>query len=319
MSYENLDKFNKTGDNPINLKRIEKTILINYKIILLGLGEISVLIVGERINSSIKQVEKAIRTRDVAFIKREVRLQAEAGAQVIDINAGTMIKTEEEDLVWLAQIVHEAADINDSIRIAIDSAKPDVIKAVLLEIVRISKEQKPIINSVTAEKEKLDAILPLAIKFNAQLVGLCMNEQGIPDDPKKRCGLGSEILHAAAEHQIPPEDVFLDPLIFPVSTNIKNGLQALEIIKLLKVMNSKVKTIIGLSNISYGLPNRPLLNQTFMVIAMSCGLDAAILNPLDKRLMSMITTAEAILGNDDFCMNYITAYRKGELENYIQF
>ncbi|WP_455392593.1 dihydropteroate synthase [[Eubacterium] cellulosolvens] len=273
------------------------------------------LVIGERINSSIKKIEEAIQAKDTAFIQREAQQQVAAGADVIDLNAGTFLKTEPEELVWLLRTVNEVID--PEIGLALDSANPEALQAGLAELEQLSRgaeDNKPIINSVTAEPEKLATVLPLVKKYDAQLVGLCMSAHGIPDEPEKRAALGSEILNAATENQIPASDIYLDPLVLPVSTDTKKGSQALETLRLLKFLNPEVKTIIGLSNISYGLPEKPLLNQAFMVMAMVYGLDAAILNPLDKRLMSMIKAGEVILGNDDYCMNYIKAYRAGELE-----
>ena len=157
--------------------------------------------------------------------------------------------------------------------------------------------------------------MPLITKYNAQLVGLCMDQHGIPDEPQKRLELGTEIINTAEEYEIPINDLYLDPLVLPVSTDTKKGQITLDTLKLIKGSYPEVNTIIGLSNISYGLPVKPLLNQTFMVLAMRAGLNAAILNPLDKRLMSMIRAADVILGNDDYCMDYIKAFRAGELSD----
>ncbi len=273
------------------------------------------LVIGERINSSIKKIEKAIQSKDSGLIQQEAQQQEAAGANVIDLNAGTFIKTEPEELVWLIQMV--TGIVEASTGIAIDTTNLDALEAGLGELKnrrRIS-DNKPIINSVTAEKDKLDDVLPLVKRYDAQLVGLCMNRQGIPDDPKKRCALGSEILVKVKENQIPIQDIYLDPLVMPVSTDTQKGVQALTALKLVKELDPEVKTIIGLSNISYGLPMKPLLNQAFMVMAMVHGLDAAILNPLDKRLMSLIKASDTIMGNDEFCMNFIAAYRAGQLED----
>jgi 5-methyltetrahydrofolate--homocysteine methyltransferase len=291
---------------------------MNYELYSSLYGEYIVLIIGERLNSSIKKVYSAIETKDTNFINVEAKQQVQSGAHVIDLNAGALIKSEPEDLIWMIKTVHEVLEPN--VRIAIDSVNPQAIAGaldVLTELGRISPknpESKPIINSVTAEKDKLEVVLPLVKKYNAQLVGMCMGAHGIPEEPEQRCELGSEILQAAAKEQIPAGDIYLDALVLPISTDAKKGVVALETIKLLKELDSDVQTIIGLSNISYGLPVKPLLNQSFIVMAMTVGLDAALLNPMDTRLMAMIKAAEAILGNDDFCMKYIKAYRNGELE-----
>jgi 5-methyltetrahydrofolate--homocysteine methyltransferase len=274
-----------------------------------------VLVIGERINSSIKKIEQAILSKDAEFIKAEAMAQLKAGAHVIDINAGSILKTEQGDLIWLLTTIFEV--IGSEARIAFDSANPEILASALGRFKELYSRTpppgKPIINSVTADDAKLESVLPLVKKFDAQLVGLCMDKGGIPDEPEKRCELGEVILNTAKDHQISAENLFLDPLVLPVSTDTQKGLQALETIKLLKDLDPDVNTVVGLSNISYGLPMKALLNRTFLVMAMAAGLDAAILNPLDKRLMNFITAAEVILGRDDFCMKYIAAYRQGLL------
>lgn len=273
------------------------------------------LVIGERINSSIKRIEDAIKAKDSTLIQQEAIHQFQAGAHVVDINAGTLIKTESEELIWLLQTVFSAHGIEAGVRIALDSSNPAAIEVGLEELARLGRAEQTIINSVTADSDKLEGILPLVKKYDAQLIGLCMNDKGIPDEPKKRCQLGQSILKAAEDHGIPIKNIYLDPLVLPVSTDVKKGLQALDSIRLLKEIDSEVLTVIGLSNISYGLPEKSLLNRTFLVMAMDYGLDAAILNPLDTQLMSMIKAAEVLLGLDDFCMNYIKAYRNGELKS----
>ena len=286
----------------------------SYSKNLSNLGDKIVLIIGERINSSIKKIEDAITTKSSSIIQEEAQQQQQAGANVIDLNAGSLIKTEQDDIVWLIRKVGEVIEPN--IGLAIDSTNPEVIAAGLEEIAKISKisdAQGPFVNSVTAEQDKLDEVLPLVKKFNAKIVGLCMDDHGIPGVPEKIAELGSKILNAASEHQIPAKDVYLDPLVMPVSTDTNKGVIVLKTLQLIKEQEPEVNTIVGLSNISYGLPNRPLLNQTFMVMLLYHGVDAVILNPLDKQLMSMIKASEVILGKDEYCMNYIKAYRNGEL------
>jgi 5-methyltetrahydrofolate--homocysteine methyltransferase len=272
------------------------------------------LIIGERINSSIKQVENAIIDKDAGFIINEVSAQIQAGAQIIELNAGTLLKTEPEELVWLIQTANQVPEFTEDISIALDSSNPEAIRTGLVELDKIQRTGNSILNSVTAESNKLNMILPLVKKFNTKVIGLCMDEHGIPESAEERTKLGLKILKCAEEFQINKTDVYLDPLVLPVSTDVNNGMKSLETIKLLKNKDREITTVVGLSNISYGLPMRNLLNRTFLVMGMAAGLDAAIVNPLDKKLMSMVKTAEVLLAKDGFCMKYITAFRNGELE-----
>ncbi len=272
------------------------------------------LVIGERFNSSIKPVENAIKSRDAKFFRTEAVRQVEAGADIIDINAGTRLKSESEDIIWVIDTIHDVPNLTSKIGIAIDSSDPTVIEAGLKRLQSIKTTRKPIVNSVTAEKEKLDAILPIVKKFDAQLVGLCLNEKGIPHRSSDRCKLGLEILETALDHQIVRADVYIDPLVLPIGTDTKNGILALDSIKMLKSDDPNILIVIGLSNISYGLPVKGLLNRTFLVMALAAGLDAAILNPLDTKLMNMLKAAKTLIGKDDYCMNYIAGYRNGEIK-----
>ena len=270
------------------------------------------LIIGERINSSIKIVEDAIKNRNSEAIKNEVSSQIIAGANVIDLNAGTLINNESEALTWLINNVNNVPEFNENISIALDSSNPKAIEVGLEEIERLEIKQKTIVNSITGEEDKNNRILTLVGNYQTKVIGLCMDATGISGNPEHRCEIGVEIIKKAKEYGIPKEDVYLDPLILPVSTDIQRGIQALDTLKGLKAKDPEILTVIGLSNISYGLPKRELLNRAFMVLALSVGIDGAILNPQDKRLMNIIKATETILGMDEYCMNYISAFRKGE-------
>ncbi len=272
------------------------------------------LIIGERINSSIKKIENAIVKRDTNYIQNEITSQIQAGSQVIDLNAGTLIKAEPEALVWLIQNMVGSTSFSPQIQIALDSSNPEAIRAGLEELDKLHLTRRTIINSVTAEKDKLEKILPFSEQFGTKLIGLCMDEQGIPAKPQVRYKLGLQILNTAERFKIDRDEVYLDPLVLPVSTDIQNGVKVLETLRLLKSDDPNILTVIGLSNISYGLPVKELLNRTYIAMAIAFGLDAAILNPLDKKLMSIIKTAETLTAQDEFCMKYINAYRNNKLE-----
>jgi 5-methyltetrahydrofolate--homocysteine methyltransferase len=270
-------------------------------------------VIGERINSSIKNVEKAISEHNLEFIQSEVTNQLLVGADVIDLNAGTFIKSELDELIWLIHGIKDLPGLTPEVGIALDSSAPGIIGGGLEEIQKLGLPNKVMVNSVTAEQDKLDRILPLVKKFDTHMIGLCMNANGIPNEPEGRVQLGLDIINAAEDYQIPKNNILIDPLVLPISTDVKNGSTVLEAIKELKQTEPECKTVIGLSNISYGLPERELLNRTYITMAMLYGLDAAILNPLDKNLMAEIKATKTLLGNDNYCMDYIKAYRNGEL------
>jgi len=171
------------------------------------------------------------------------------------------------------------------------------------------------VNSITAEKERAEAILPLVKKYGAHLVALTMDEKGMPETGGERIEIARALLDLIKSYGVPPEEVYFDPLIRPIGTDTKQGIAVLKAIEGIMAIEGGVHTICGLSNISFGLPKRKLLNETFLPLSMSAGLDAVILDPLNKRLMATLQATEALLNRDEFCMQYITASREGRLDD----
>ena len=265
------------------------------------------LIIGEKINSSRKNIKEMVEDKNKEFIQELARKQVESGAQMLDLNIGTIRKGEAEDMRWLVKTVQEAADVP----LCIDSPNHEAIKAGL-EIYDWNKG-KALINSVTAEKEKLELILPLVKKYQCSIVALTMNEQGIPQSSKERFKIADGLMGKLTNEGVPIEDIYIDPLTLPVSTNIQNSNIVLETLKRIQDSHPEVKTIIGLSNISYGLPERRLINQGFVILAVACGLDAVILDSTDQKMMSLIKATNLLLGKDKFCRQYLKAFREGKL------
>lgn len=265
------------------------------------------LIIGEKINSSRKNIQEMVESKNKEFIQELARKQVEGGAQMLDLNIGTIRKNEPENMKWLVKIVQEVL----SIPLCIDSPNPEAIKQGL-EVYDWNKG-KALINSVTAEKERLKLILPLVQKYQCSVVALTMNERGIPQNSKERFKIADELIKKLTGEGILTEDIYIDPLTLPVSANIQNSNIVLETLRRIKDSYSEVKTIIGLSNISYGLPERRLINQAFVVLAMAFGLDAAILDTTDQKIMVLIKATDLLLGKDEFCKQYLRAFREGRL------
>lgn len=265
------------------------------------------LIIGEKINSSRKDIKDIVESKNKEFIQGLAQKQVEGGAQMLDLNIGTIRKNEPENMQWLVKTVQEAVDIS----LCIDSPNHEAIKAGL-EVYDWDKG-KALINSVTAEREKLELILPLVKKYQCSIVALTMNEQGIPQDSKERFKIADGLIRKLTSEGIPIEDIYIDPLALPVSTNIQNSNIAQEALRRIKDSHPEVKTIMGLSNISYGLPERKLINQGFVVLAMACGLDAVILDSTDQKIMALIKATNLLLGKDEFCGQYLKAFREGKL------
>ncbi len=265
------------------------------------------IIIGEKINATRKSIAKAIAEKDSELLKSIAIRQSEAGADYIDVNTGRGISVEQEcdDMEWLVTMLQEAVDKP----LAIDSPSPEVIEMGL----KHHKNGIPIINSVSAEPDRLKAILPLARRYETNLIALAMDSTGVSAEADGRLRACEIIAERAKDADIPIGKIYFDPLALPMSTGNCQGKTTLETLRRIKEEFPGARTTIGLSNISYGLPKRSLLNSVFLVILMSKGLDSAIIDPLDRNLMAAIRAADTILKDDPYCREYLRAFRQGLL------
>jgi 5-methyltetrahydrofolate corrinoid/iron sulfur protein methyltransferase len=264
-------------------------------------------IIGEKINTTLKAVGKAVRERDAAFIQDLAIRQAESGATYLDVNSGLALYPEEEaqDFAWLVPVIQAAVDLP----LCIDSGRPQAIESALKH-----HKGQAMINSVNGDPPHMEAIFPLVKEYGCTVIALTSNkEKGIPKLSTERLKIAETIVAEAVKYGISVEDIYFDPLVLPISTDQNNGLVFLETVKEIK-RNIQAKTISGLSNISYGLPRRRLINQAFLVLASGCGMDAAILDPTDKAMMGIVQTIETLMGKDPYCMGYLKAFRGGALD-----
>lgn len=262
------------------------------------------LVVGELINSSRKAIKAAIDAEDADAIKKIAKDQADNGADYIDVNAGTYVGKEDQYMKWLISNVQEAVDIP----CCIDSPDPKVVEAAL----KLHKGTA-MINSISLEKERWDALLPVVAGSDLKVIALCMSDAGMPESKDDRLSIASDLVNNLVKNNVAVENIFVDPLVQPISTNDSYGMEFMNAVEAIMKEFPGVHTICGLSNISYGLPERKLLNQTFMVMAITKGLDSAIINPLDKRMMANVYAAETLAGRDEFCGNYLGAFREEKL------
>jgi len=272
-----------------------------------------VLIVGERINTSRKikgepVIQNAVTSRDAAFITDLARKQFEAGATYIDINAGTLTTGEPEALEWLTSVVMEAVDAP----VSFDTPNPEALERGLAAY--NPEKGQPMINSITAETVRWANVLPFVTKYKAKVIALAMDDTGIQQDAEKRLAVARKLVSDLAAAGVPLDDIYVDPLTFPIGTGSDVGVAMLDIIEKIMAEFPGVHTIAGISNISHGMPARKLLNQAMTVLALGKGLDAGIIDPNDPYLMALICATEALLGRDEFCMNYITKSREGAFE-----
>ena len=265
------------------------------------------LIIGEKLNSARKKVREMIENRDIKSIQDLAKKQVEGGADILDVNSSAASGNKEENMEWLVKTVQEVVDVP----LCIDSPNAEEIEKGL-EVHNWDKG-KALINSITGEKEKIDRLLPTIVKYKCAVVALVMDERGIPDNSKTRVEIAEKLIKVLTDVGVPLKDIFIDPLVVPIGTNDKNGMITMETIRSIKKAHPEVKIVTGLSNISFGLPERKLINQVFMILTMGCGMDAAIIDSTDKRMMAITKTATTLLGEDNFCSEYIQAFREEKL------
>ncbi|MGO0123150.1 methyltetrahydrofolate cobalamin methyltransferase [Desulfothermobacter acidiphilus] len=262
------------------------------------------LLIGERINGMFRDIREAIQRRDPEPVRQRAISQTRGGARYLDINTGPAVTSEEQPAVmaWLVQVAQGASPLP----CCLDSTNPEAIEAGL----KVHRG-KAIINSTTVEAWKMELYFPMAVKYGAALIGLTMNEKGVPKDANDRLALAMELVAHADAYGLPMEDLFIDPLVLPVNVGQDHGPEVLETIRQVKLLASPPpRTVVGLSNISQGCPHRPLINRTFLAMAMACGLDAAIADVEDEELVNVAATANLILNREVYCDSYLKTFRQ---------
>ncbi len=260
------------------------------------------IIIGEKINGSIPAVAEAIAKRDADFIKNRAKMQAEAGASFIDCCASVPEAEEAETLKWMIDCIQEVTDLP----ISVDSPSPDV----LLEVFPYCK-RPGLINSVSGEGDKIDKIFPAIADTKWEVICLLSDDTGIPKCAADRLKVFDKIMAKAKEYGIAPSRMHIDPLVEMLCTS-ENGIETnTEVISTVRSQYPDIHITAAVSNISFNLPVRKMINLGFTVLAMNAGLDSAILDPTNRDLMGVIYATEALLGEDEYCMEYIGAYREG--------
>ncbi|MGA2774688.1 MAG: dihydropteroate synthase [Candidatus Omnitrophota bacterium] len=259
-------------------------------------------IIGELINGMYQDIGSAIKNKDKPVIQKCALAQVNAGADCLDVNCGPASRQPVSDMPWLVETIQEVTDKP----LSLDSSKPQIIQAGLKVI-----KNKVVINSTTADPEKLEILVPLARQYNAKLIGLTISAKGIPQNKDQRLELAAAIVAHCSDAGFPIEDLYLDPIVMPVNVAQAQIKDILESIREFKIISEpSPRTIVGLSNVSQGTGQRNLINRTFLTMAAGFGLDAAILDPLDNKLMDALITTELILNKNIYCDSYLTAYRK---------
>lgn len=264
------------------------------------------IIVGERLNSSNHAVLNALKNKDEKHLVNEAIKQKEAGADYLDLNVSMMMEREIETLEWVIPVIQDKVDIP----IAIDTSNILAMEAGLK-----AHQGRALINSLTLEKEKFEPFIQLVKKYNAKAVVMCFDEQGVLQTTLGRLQAAVKILNQVDSAGIKLDDIFIDPIVQPISVNPDAGKIFLDSLYKIKNYFPNIKTIAGISNISFGMPKRRLLNKVFLALSVQAGLDAAIVDPLDEDLITILLAEEALLGQDPLFKNYFSYARKNKPAN----
>lgn len=260
------------------------------------------VIIGERINpTGRKKLAAEMAAGNYDRVESDAAKQVEAGAHMLDVNAGIPLADEP---AILAEAIRRVQAITD-VPICIDSSVVDALKAGL-EVC----EGKPLVNSVTGEEERLEVVLPLVKKYDAAVIGISNDETGISQDPDVRFEVAKKIVERAQDYGIPPENVIIDPLAMPIGAVQTAGSSLFHLVRRLRE-ELNVNTTCGASNISFGLPGRPKLNAAFLSMAMASGMTCAITNPIEEEIRMAIKAADVMMGHDDNCERWLMANRDG--------
>ena len=260
------------------------------------------VIIGERINpTGRKLLAEEMKVGDFSRVERDTIAQVEAGAHMLDVNAGIPLADEPAILARTIQLVQSITDLP----LSIDSSIVEALEAGLAVY-----RGKALVNSVTGEEERLERVLPLVKKYGAAVVAISNDDTGISEDPDIRFEVARKIVERAADHGIPKEDVVIDPLVMPIGAMGTAGRQVFRLVRRLQE-ELGVNTTCGASNISFGLPNRQALNAAFLPMAIASGLTSAITSPLHEEVRTAVKAADVMMGNDAHCATWIAGQGDG--------
>lgn len=264
------------------------------------------LVIGEKINSTRKSIDRAVRERDAGLIREEALKQAQAGAGMLDVNCGTLDAADEPAAMdWLVKAVQEAVELP----LCIDSPNPGALAAGLA-----AHRGKAMVNSISGESERFQKVLPMVLQYGSSVVALCMDDRGIPADNGQALEVGIKLVGRLVDSGVSLGDIYFDPLVRSVATSPSAVVDTLRLMEGMSARYPGLHFVSGLSNVSFGLPDRRHLNRAYVVLSMASGLDAVIVDPMDGTMMALIYATQALLNKDRFCMQYIRCYHQGKLK-----
>ena len=262
------------------------------------------IIIGEKINGTRKAVARAIREKDATFIRELAKSQAEGGSTYLDVNAGTPPEREPDDMVWLVNNIQEVSALS----LCLDSTNPAALRAGLDAV-----KHPPMINSVSGEQSRIEGVLPLALEYKTDLILLALDDNGIPETVEERMKIVHKLVGLAVDGGLEASRLHIDPLVTAISTGTENAILTYDMIRAIREAYPNVHITGGASNISFGMPLRPVINRYFMALGIQAGLDSAIIDPNNRELKESIMTAELLMGRDRRCLNFNRAFRAGKI------
>lgn len=264
-------------------------------------------IIGESLNASIPAVKEAVIEQDKEKVIALAKRQAECGAHMLDLNAAVVGRHEHEDLVWMVKAVQSTVDLP----LVMDSSDSDALQAAL----KVYEGPAPILSSITGEMTKgHEALLSLAVEHDCGLVAMCMDDEGISPDPAKRLAVAERLFERVIKAGLKPENLYIDPLVMTISADTLAGETFLKLLTMIRARFPEVHTFCGASNVSHGMPLRKLINRTFISMLVALGMDSFLVNVRDQGLMATFFASAALVGQDEWSMEYIGAFRAGKLD-----
>ncbi len=267
----------------------------------------AVVIIGESLNATIPAICEAVKNHDKEWIQKVAKEQVDADADYLDLNAQVTGCDEMIDLPWMVETVREVTDIP----LVLDSSNPPAIIHTLESF--DWKGQVPIISSITNEGDSPETLLPVAAKYNTGIVALLMDDDGINHTAEGRFKICQELVKKSRDAGVPDENLWIDPLILPIGTDDNVGTISFDLLQMMKAEFPKIRTYCGLSNVSFGMPHRALLNRTYVAMLAANGMEGFMINPRGKEMRAMMYAIRSLMGEDPQCGKYIQAHRDGIL------
>lgn len=264
-------------------------------------------IIGELINTTRTKIKEAAENHNEDYIKDLTTAQIEAGAFWVDVNGGGRAGCEEEDMGWLLDVVQK---VSGDTPLSLDSNNPDVLQ-MAYDKVRV----KPMINSISLESARWEGLAPFLPGKECDILALCMDNTGLPKDLDQVMERTGQLVDGLNKLGFANEAIYIDPVIQPISTDVEKGKMAMEAVWRIREKFPGVHACCGLSNISFGMPKRKTINRYFLAMMVAHGLDSAILDPLDKKMMAAVLTSQMLAGEDRFCRSFLSAVRAKEFHD----